>query len=111
MMLDVYVGIYQSAGDLVGQPMQRQSEFFPGGYSAFFELRQRMQSGVYATRQLEWGRSWEARVTRQQILDFMRDYYATAKVQPHELNDLEALVAFVDALDPDGEYALIARES
>ena len=119
MYLDVYVGFFDGSFDENGysnicNAPKRQSPFFPTGSVAFRELNKRISEGVYEGRRIDWG-AWFAKVSKQQIKDFMSDMYDDGSCLDRDYSDhikknyLE-LIAFVDELDDDGEYALTASE-
>ena len=120
MFLDVYVGFFDETFDWdgwssVGNAPKRRSPFFPGGNEINRELRARIKAGAYEGRQVDWG-AWVAKANRQQILDFINSVYSEAQIDdwakslPHLKEQYDELVAFVEALDPDANYALTASE-
>jgi len=120
MFMDVYVGFFDDTFDWggwssVGNAPTRRSPFFPDGRKANDELQDRIKAGVYEGRQVDWG-AWVAKVNRQQILDFIKSVYSEAEVagwaksSPHWKVRHDELVAFVETLDPNANYALTASE-
>ena len=115
MYLDVYVGFFDGSFDEndysnIGNSPKRQSPFFPDGSFAFRELKKRISDGAYVGKQVDWG-AWVAKVSKQQIKDFMSDMYSGSNdFEPHIKKDYLELIAFVDELDDEGEYALTASE-
>jgi hypothetical protein len=119
MYLDVYVGFFDGSFDEngysnIGNSPKRQSPFFPDGSFAFRELKKRISDGAYVGKQVDWG-AWVAKVSKQQIKDFMSDMYTDGSCFEQEHNahikkDYLELIAFVADLDDEGEYALVASE-
>jgi hypothetical protein len=113
---DVYVGRSDdpnfSWGDKEheGRPPHRLGPFFPatrGGASypggAFGELVDRIDDGRLEGARLDWD-AWGAKVTRDEILTFVSEVYAS------DTTSLDEIRSFVESLDPDETYILVASE-
>jgi hypothetical protein len=112
----VYVGDLNSpefhweGGDVNNNIPGRLSDEFPPfheHYNVYFHAWVR-RTGVEC-RQTDFG-GWVARVTKQQILDFIAEGYAGDEELSWVVNRLPGLKAFVDGLSPEGLYALVATE-
>lgn len=108
MYLDVYIAFLDGTKDPDGYPnlvqnptppTRRQSPFFRNGSQAFWELKHRIDAGMYEGWPIDWG-AWGALVTKQQISEFIRDVGAGSA----------ELLMFVARLDPEVKYALVASE-
>ncbi len=91
------------------------SPLFPTAFGAFGELIDRIESGVYEGKQTDWG-AWVAKVSKQQILDFIEDSYAEDRnytdptYMPHLYEKMQELLRHVESLDDQKVYALVASE-
>jgi hypothetical protein len=70
---------------------------------AFFELKHRIDEGVYQGWPIDWG-AWGARVKKHQVLEFIQHMSAQGAGASYEL------VSFVHALGAETDYALVASE-
>jgi hypothetical protein len=66
-------------------------------------LLDRIDEGRLEGRQVDWG-SWVAKATRAEILTFVDEVYA------NDPASLDTVRSFVEGLDPDETYALVASE-
>jgi hypothetical protein len=106
---DVYVGELSGGDDpldwggnpSVGNTPRAISPFFfpPRGQSApFWRLIDKIERGEYLGKKVDWG-AWAARVTQQQILDFVEetyrghDWYTDATFMPHLYEQMRELLA------------------
>ena len=97
------------------------SPFFPFTFNRrhFWEIKHRVEDGRYKGRQVDWG-SWEAVVTKKDILEFIADMYGErgkdylAKYDKEYLSfkreQMYELLDYVDKLEDGKEYALVASE-
>jgi hypothetical protein len=82
----------------------------------FSQLIDRISSGKFQGKQADWG-GWTAKVTKQEILDFIAEvyqgdeWYIDPKVMPHLYENMQALMAYVRSLPEDRAFALVAMES
>jgi hypothetical protein len=115
--LDVYVSMWadtvQAAeeGRAIGTPVRRSPFFYPG-HVAFGAFREQMRAGALVAEQTDWA-AWVARVTKAEILRF-RDSLGVPDVDgegfEHLRREYDALKAYLEGLDPEGDYALVACE-
>jgi hypothetical protein len=97
------------------------SPFFPFTFNSrhFFEIKHRVEDGRFEGRQVDWG-SWEAVVTKKDILEFIADMYGErgkdylARYDKGSLafkrEQMYELLNYVDKLEDGKEYALVASE-
>jgi hypothetical protein len=88
----------------IGPAFPKTLEHYPalGHYnSKFFDWTGRTK---VTRKQTDYG-GWVARVTRAQLLDFIRFCYGSDQ---HE--EVDKLIDFVNTLEESGEYALVAEE-
>jgi hypothetical protein len=130
MMLDVYIcglssnewGADRNFGKTPFTPGRGDlSPFFPSTFNRrhFGEVIDRIQNGRYEGRQVDWG-SWEAVVTKKDILEFIADMYGERGKDYLARYDKECLsfkreqmyelLIYVDKLEDGKEYALVASE-
>jgi hypothetical protein len=115
---DAYVGrlddpdFLWDGGDWSGNVPHRLSPFFPSTREpVFWEVLRRIERGDYEGKQTDWG-GWVAKVTKQQLLEFMTDIYGapeqtTLNNAAHPLHELQQ---FIERLEDGGQYALVATE-
>jgi hypothetical protein len=101
-------------GNWNGNYPRKRGPWFPSK-APFWELVDKIQSGKYEGKQLDWG-SWGAKVTKDQAVDFIQEYYDDNWMQsnvqlPHLLGQLEEVYDHVLGLDPQGAYVLVALET
>jgi hypothetical protein len=101
-------------GDWSGNTAPMISPYFPPG-DAHNRLFQKIQRGEYSGKQVDWG-AWAARVSKQQILDFIeetyRDHnlYTDATLMPHLYAQMKESMGLVNLLPEDGYFALVATK-
>ena len=119
-MCDAYIGYAEFAqnfkwegGDWNGNVPKRQSPFFPGG--GFRTIKERIASGEYEGKRTDWG-AWVAKVTKQQIVEFV-EYIHSGGIEfvpggkygyDWQVKAYQDLITFVDALDDEKQYYLVA---
>lgn len=119
MFLDVYIGDLDDPdfswddGDWNGNCPKRKSPFFPP-QAPFSNLIDMIKQGRFEGKQVDWG-GWVAKVKKEQILKFIEEYYPDDWYNrnfylPHILDQMKELKRFVEKLDPDKQYALVASE-
>lgn len=70
---------------------------------------------MYEGKQVDWG-AFVAKMSKEQITSFINDFYCTdptylpGSVFPHLIRQLEELRTFVDGLESDTVYAVVASE-
>jgi len=116
---DVYIGYNDDSfswdnGNWSGNIPRNGSAGFPVP-APFNVLIDKIQAGEYDGKQLDWG-SWGAKVSKQQIVDFIKEYYnddwlLRHATLPHLLAELEKVYDFVLKLDNEGIYVLVAIET
>ena len=112
----VYVGVPQdpnfhlNGGDWnYNRPKQLSPDFPPlgGAYNAvFFKW---VEAAGITRKQTDYG-AHVALVSKNQILEFIADGYAGCEDLPWVAPDLPELKHFVNSLDTDKQYALVATE-
>jgi hypothetical protein len=121
MTVDVYIGELSTGadpldwgGDWNGNAPVRKSPFFPPS-APFYKLKEMISSGKFPGKQVDWG-GWAARVSKQDILDFVAEayrgntYYTDPNAMPHLYQDMQTLMSYIHALPDDRSYALAATE-
>jgi hypothetical protein len=100
-----------SSDSNIPRPITR--DFPPGDVAD--ELCRRIRDGEYEGKQTDWG-AWVARVSRQQILEFLEHCYGGSPTYS-EKSSLPWLRSWyrelreeVEALDADSEYAFVCAE-
>ena len=96
----------------IGNAPTRQSPFFPaGGFALFREVWRRVESGEWDGKQVDWG-AWVARLYPREIMAFIEEQYASKHWTglPHLEQWLDDLRRYVQQLDSDQVYALVASE-
>src|ERR1035437_2205434 len=125
---DVFIGELSDGADPLdwggnwnGNVPQAVSTTFPphgGGMLGglpFSQLQDRISSGKFQGKQVDWG-GWAAKVTRQEILDFIAEvylgdeWYTDPKLMPHLYQNMQTLIAYVRGLPEDRAFALVATE-
>jgi hypothetical protein len=125
---DVYIGELASGsdpldwdGDWNGNVPKVISPWFPptGGISfpkhPFAQLIDRISTGKFQGKQVDWG-GWAAKVTKQEILDFITEVYGgdncytDPTVMPHLYEQMQTLTEYVNSLPEGGTFALVATE-
>lgn len=118
--LNVYIGDLSDPkfswenGNWDGNIPTRTSPFFPTR-TAFSKLIDMIEEGKLEGKQTDWG-GWTAKATKEQIKLFFeetsREYVKQQdpKFFQHLIDNYNDLVKFIDNLEPDKEYALVACE-
>jgi hypothetical protein len=123
MTLDVYIGDsndphfnWNGNNWNTGNTPRRMSPFFPPK-APFYELINNINTDKFDGKKTDWG-GWTARVTKKQILDFIKELYANDKTYQtrgmslgHLYDQMQELVVYVDALENDKMYLLVGAES
>jgi hypothetical protein len=125
--LDVYVGSLSDGNDPLdwggdpqyGNTALRISPFFPPHGNVLDTPHNRLidqiKQGTYSGKQVDWG-AWAARVSKQQILDFIEetylgdDRYIDSTRMPHLYAWMQELMDCIKSLPNDGYFALVATE-
>ena len=100
--------------DIANVP-RRLSPFFPPR-APFSKLINAIEHGRFVGKQTDWG-GWVAKATKAQIQEFIKEAYAEDEtyerrdpVLGHLYDWMQELLAFVNALDDEKLYALVAAE-
>jgi len=78
-------------------------------------LIDKIKRGEYSGKQVDWG-AWAARVSKQQILDFIEetyrgnDWYTDPMIMPHLYAQMQKLLSSIEVLPDDRDFALVASE-
>jgi hypothetical protein len=115
---DVYIGFLDDTFDWDhpggnGNCPKRRSPFFPSS-APFDRLIQKIESGEYDGKQLDWG-GWGAKVNKQQIREFIAESYKDSvelidgSLVPKD-DYLEDLLRYLNELDDSTIYILVAAE-
>jgi hypothetical protein len=123
--LDVYVGELSNGPDPLdwggtwnGNTPDRSSPYFPPlspHGKAFRRVQDMIERGKFPGKQVDWG-AWAGRASKAQILKFIEelygghDWYRPGSSMPHLNEQFQELLAYVNTLREDKEYALIACE-
>ena len=119
---DVYIGAlstgsdpFDSGGDWNGNLPGRLSPWFPRGAEACNRLIQNISDGKFPGKQVDFS-GWVAKVTKQDILDFIDEVHRDDKwcsdpnLMPHIYEKMQSLMMYVRSLPEDGFFALVADE-
>ena len=104
-MIDAHIGDFDSPGFSFyngGSIPKRQSPFLPRAREILDAILEMKRNGEYEARQLDWG-SWGAKMTKQQLSDFIDSFYGKNK-DPD-------VRKYVKELDTDKYYVLVAYET
>jgi hypothetical protein len=104
-------------GDWRGNTPQRRSPLFPPleSQKAFRRVQDMVRFGEFPGKQVDWG-AWAGRASKAQILQLIEelygvhDWYRPGSPMPHLYKQFQELLAYVNTLHEDKEYALIASE-
>ena len=111
---DVYIGwaddpeFSLEGGDSQGNVPYRQSPFFPSGGDPFWKLVRGIDAGTYRGRQVDWG-GWASPMTVSELRTFIAECYPPRPTKDQDPRVTE-VIRFVEALDPEKEYILVAAE-
>jgi hypothetical protein len=112
----VYIGdledpkFHWEGGDWNGNAPRALSSYFPpisGHYNE--KYRGWIHSQRLKARQTDFG-AWVARVSKAKIVEFIAAAYAGDEDKPWVQEELNALKLFVEELDDEKEYGLVALE-
>jgi len=116
---DVYIGYNDDSfswenGNWNGNTPKNGSPRFPTP-TPFNKLIDKIQDGTYQGKQLDWG-AWGAKVSKAQIVDFIIDNYHDSWHRlclnsSNNISDLKKVYDFVQKLDEDETYVLVAIET
>ena len=112
---DVYIGTLDDpafrweGGNWSGNIPARISPVFPAvNYKPFFELITRIENGTYIGKRTDWA-GWAARVSKADVKKFIEEM--AANFVPETSDSMRELDTFVENLNSNEEYALVACES
>ncbi len=125
-LLDVYIAkLDDTELEAVGEsrsvntaPKRLSSSFPPPSgtrENPFFVVLRKIEDGVFNGRQTPWG-AWVARVRKGQIDKFVDEIYAGDRIvrdpdyKPHLSAQLTRLHSFIQSLEQDTDYALVANK-
>lgn len=121
MYLDVHIGrmdddeFVANRDTPSGAVPKALSPLFPDGHRAFWEVKRRLHDGRLTGGATDWA-GWVAPASKEVIAAVFRDLYTDRPdygpdtSYPHLRQQMEALGAFIDAIDDDGQWALVATE-
>ncbi len=115
--LDVYIGYADNYSFDCSDVPKRQSPFFPNGSAAWTKLKRDIEEGKISGRKVDWG-AWAAKMTKAEIQAFIAEVHPPKWCRQYRKNqkmwgapdEYGELVAFVDALESDKVYILVASE-
>ncbi len=121
MYLDVYIGrlddpqFVENKDKPGGAVPHSHSPMFPNGSRAFWELTGRINRGAWPGGEATQHIAYVAPASKAQISGFLDDLYGArtaGQVHPQAapLTPVEELRAWVDALEDDGLWCLVADE-
>lgn len=116
---DVYIGdlddpaFHLPVGNENWDLPKKLGPLFPDFTDAFFKILHALDAGVYVGGMVDVG-AFVAKVSKAQLRDFVRDTYDTQKAHEEgrirRVHEIEQLKLFIEGLDPDKEYGLVAIE-
>jgi hypothetical protein len=121
---DVFVGELSDGPDPLdwggtwsGNTPEKRGPYFPplAAETAFRRVQDMIGRGEFPGKQVDWG-AWAGKASKAQILKFIEElydgnhWYRPASPMPHLYKQFQELLAYVNALCEDKEYALIACE-
>ncbi len=125
-LLDVYIGALDGAElESVAEPRgrnaapKRLSSSFPPPSGTredpYYVVLRKIEHGEFAGKQTPWG-AWVAKVRKGQIDQFIDEIYSGDRIvrdpdyMPHLYRQLTHLHTFVESLEQDIDYALVANK-
>jgi hypothetical protein len=100
------------SGNIPRRRFPREGTARWGGFESFNKVASRIERHVYVGDQTDWG-AFVAKVSKQQLKDFVAELFDDGPDKPlpkHLADDLREANDFIEALDPNKEYALVACE-
>jgi hypothetical protein len=115
------------------------SDAIPDSYDIFWEVIDLTKDDKFVSKSIDWG-TWAVRVSKNELIEFLGSMYETdimddggqyvrsrqdemrdLRTDPDneelikgceiEIRDMKDLAKFLNGLDPDEQYALVAQES
>lgn len=125
-LLDVYIGHIDSPGlDAAADsknpnaaPRRLSSSFPPPSGTRedpYYLVLRKIENGVFPGRQMAWG-AWIAKVRKGEIGRLVDEIYAGDRIvrdpdyKPHLSAQLTELTSFIESLEQDMDYALVANK-
>ena len=96
-------------GDYNGNIPNRLSPLLPVPHDIHSRIWALVRDGADNARQLDWG-AVGVIYTRQQLLDFIGSLYKERNL-PHIIERIKEAEKYIQGLDPDTKYVLVAYET